>query len=214
MNYVFDGQLLFFAHKNPLLPLIPPRIDMTANLKSQLDEGYGIAALFLGDEDNSNTDAEIKQDVEELQSELQLIRDRMKHFEEKFSGLIYEKNQPPSHNQLIGPTNKSFNELSNTDSDVVLDLPEQAAIGENELNQVFGNYEKPEEIDGLKRQLEEKLRSAEVEMSIQRARVFQQRAELEEMRLQLEQREAAIQKTVDNQTGNRWDRHFGFARQK
>ena len=56
-------------------------------------------------------------------------------------------------------------------------------------------------------------------MSIQRARVFQQKAELEEMKHQLELREQAIQEAVSAQEkqpdfSSRWSRQFDKFRKK
>ena len=189
---------------------------MTASANLPIDEGYGIASLFFSDEnDETEQTAEIKHDIEGLRDELKTIRDRMDHFEEKLAELISKKNEAPTHNLLLGPSAKSFSEIELPESGAPVENEQESVIGETELNQVFGDFDKPEEIDSLKRQLEDKLRNAEVEMSIQRARVFQQRAELEEMRLQLEQREQAIRKSVAKQSGeDRWDRHFGYVRKK
>lgn len=189
---------------------------MTANANLPLDEGYGIASLFFSDEsEESDQTGEIKQDIQGLREELKTIRDRMELFEDKLTDLVNKKSESPGHNMLLGPSAKSFSEIDLSDPAPELAEDQDGVIGETELNQVFDHLGKPEEIDSLKRQLEDKLRNAEVEMSIQRARVFQQRAELEEMRLQLEQREQAIRKSVAKQSEeDRWDRHFGFARKK
>jgi hypothetical protein len=66
------------------------------------------------------------------------------------------------------------------------------------VDQFFGKtYFCADSGSNSQRPLEDKLRQTEIEMSVQRARVFQQRAALEEIKLQLEQREATVRRSVD-----------------
>lgn len=82
------------------------------------------------------------------------------------------------------------------------------------------------DVDGLKAKLEEKLRKAEVELSINRAKISQQTVQLEQMQADLERREAALeqklqrQKTTSSESNessqakgsglmDRWKRHLG-----
>lgn len=172
-----------------------------------------------------NADSIIRQEIEQMRLEIEKIKDRLEGFEEKLTACSSGPSTPKNDvaNILIGPiskTVKNSSSKSNTDSKVKQknsDVP--PALGENEINKFFGEYVKCSEVDSIKKQLEEKLRHAEVEMSIQRARVFQQKAELEEMKMQLEEREAAIRKSVEDQqtsgdSTKRWDRHFEFFRKK
>ena len=82
----------------------------------------------------------------------------------------------------------------------------------------------PTTVDGLKEQLTAKLREAEIEMSINRAKLSQQRASLEQMQADLERREADLEaKLAQAKTSkpvpahnekkrgmmDRWKRHLG-----
>ena len=73
-------------------------------------------------------------------------------------------------------------------------------------------------IEAMRKELEEKLRKAEIEMSIERARISQKAAELEEQQLILDRKERAMQNAESNDVGdtqeNRWSRHMSASRKK
>ncbi len=85
-----------------------------------------------------------------------------------------------------------------------------------ELNDALGiTVELSGEIDSMRHELEEKLRQAEIELSIQRARISNQQAKLEERQLWLEQREREMQQAASGHgENNRWSRHIPAPRKK
>ena len=80
--------------------------------------------------------------------------------------------------------------------------------------------EEDSNVEALRKELEDKLRKAEIEMSIERARISQKAAELEEKQLVLEQKERSIQNGSGEisddggTTENRWFRHMSASRKK
>jgi hypothetical protein len=76
----------------------------------------------------------------------------------------------------------------------------------------------PDEIQQMRKQLQDKLRQAEIEISIQRARISQQHQELDEMRINLERREAKMsgrpQGASADEKEYRWSRHLNKLRKK
>ena len=66
-------------------------------------------------------------------------------------------------------------------------------------------------VDDLKQQLHDQLRNAEVEMALERARVFQQRAELEELRIKMKHDKKPLPQS-DPTPESRLDKHIGFVR--
>ena len=82
-----------------------------------------------------------------------------------------------------------------------------------------------QEVEELKAELEEKLRKAEVELSINRAKISQQTNKMEQLQADLERREATLQDTLERQKSSRnegdkkgekgsslmdrWKRHMG-----
>ncbi len=194
---------------------------MFAESKLPIDDNCDIAADF-------SADMLIRQEIQHMRGDIEKIQERLENFENKLLELRRQRNSPSSSSAsiLIGPIAK---ELKNIPLDLCSEEaqgnpdptrePEAKVISHDaasqDINEFFQDYGN-NDVSSLKEQLEEKLRKAEVEMSIQRARVFQQRAELEEMKLQLEEREAAIRKTVEQNEdpSKRWDRHFGFLRRK
>ena len=185
---------------------------MSVDTNFSPDEGYGIAALFLEEEKENGMDSELRKEVNALRNQMESIQDRLNSFETKLNDLSSSKT-----NSVFGPINKLIDQESEPENFTTFEIDDtnEPTPAETELNKVFDEYNnEPEEVHSLKRQLEDKLRKAEVEMSIQRARVFQQKAELEAMKLQLEEREAAIRKSASSHQSDRWDRHLGFFRKK
>ena len=167
-----------------------------------------------------STDLLIRQEIEQMRQDVHKIQERLESFEGRLSEFSKDHGSPKPAiptGILIGPIAKNLNSCGATPPSPVEIETTQSSVDVEDINEFFDDYESSD-VDSLKRQLQEKLRKAEVEMSIQRARVFQQKAELEEMKLQLEQREAAIRKSVDQQhredPTKRWERHFDFIRKK
>jgi hypothetical protein len=91
------------------------------------------------------------------------------------------------------------------------------------LQQALSNVETasqgpPDEIQQMRKQLQDRLRQAEMEISIQRARISQQHQELDEMRINLERREAKITGRPPgvsaDEKENRWNRHLNKLRKE
>lgn len=116
-------------------------------------------------------------------------------------------------------TDYSENEFGSDDGDVENDANEDQTVNSHEERSHEDDNEDSEKVKALKDQLTSKLREAEIELSINRAKLSQQKATIEQMQADLDRREAALDDKLeqakrmglDKKKGllNRWKRHMG-----
>ena len=139
----------------------------------------------------------IKERLQEIKSELK--RDTA-------STELMEETETPAESMDIEPSMTEFPVESMQPE--ALTVNDGAHDGKEEEHDVI-------EASSLQERLHEQLKRAEVEMSLERARVFQQKAELEELKIKMQQDKGAENSdSQDHDFETRWNRHLEHYRRK
>ena len=197
----------------------------------------------LTDSDFSNHElALVRNDIQQLQTQIGSLLDRISILEEKSSlpdsqPHQFDRDQPPvTESSLAGELIAEFqesvldelmNEVLDAKPHSVSNLPEDLHCDDSSVANLTAdpacqqidvdltNDDDASEIESevLKRQLHEQLRDAEVEMALERARVFQQRAALEEMKIKMAQdASSASCNSTSTDPETRLKRHIDYLR--
>ncbi|MEM9410916.1 MAG: hypothetical protein AAGA30_07370 [Planctomycetota bacterium] len=179
-----------------------------------------------------------RSDVRRLRHEVSELHKRLKDVEDGLNVEVLDENSIEDDASIFGPIQKRLEELvSESKSEQIftespdphisldssahsLELHPDDPLSMPEQNTSIDAQ--PEEVDvpkvdSHKERLHEQLRQAELEMSLERARAFQEKAQLEEMRIKKQQQEGSSRDGGDGQDldfETRWNRHLEHYRKK
>jgi len=215
-----------------LLPLTEAELDaktsvaenfpapLEPNAESQAEtKAFRIAKPILGPATRRFTLPE-----QEVDADLAIVKDEIRgeNWEQQKQRLFDQHDPSMAQATSKQPNDQAIPLLPPCESSRETNDPQKSDLTEalrEALSNVQSQDQAPQdELHHMRKQLQDKLRQAEIEISIQRARISQQQQELDEMRHNLERREAKINDrnqgpSVDDKE-YRWSRHLNNLRKK